>query len=116
MRCAAAIERGRECESTCSTCRWNFGRDRSRSIPTKTWPTSGAGRRQATSAARSGRAENLLQLVRSRNLELVVPAIERLFVWTPSLEHRRVTKSRSLHVVVLDFADALDSKRLPREV
>jgi hypothetical protein len=64
----------------------------------------------------SGRTEDLLELVRSRDLELVIPAIDRRLVRTPPLKDRRVAEPIALHVVVLHLAHALDSKRLPREV
>ena len=62
------------------------------------------------------RAEHLLELVRGRDLELVVAAVDRPFVGTPTLEDGRVTESRALHVIVFHLADALDAKRLPREI
>ena len=62
------------------------------------------------------RAEDLLELVRSRDLELVVAAIGRALVRAPPLEHRRMPESIALHVVVLHFADTLDAQRLPGQI
>src|SRR5438270_351980 len=84
---------------------------RSRSIPTRTWRTSGA-----ASAIRADRAEDLRELVQSRDLELRVVAVDRRLVHAPSDENRGMAKPRPLHVVVLHFADALDPERLPRQV
>src|SRR5262249_39690679 len=61
-------------------------------------------------------AEHVVELVRRRDLELVVPAVGRLLVGTPTLKDSGVTEARSLHVVVLHLADALDAKRLPRQI
>src|SRR5206468_11303571 len=60
--------------------------------------------------------EDALQLVRRRDLELIVPAVGGLPVGTPALKDRGVPEPRPLHVVVFDLADALDPQRFPREV
>src|SRR5437660_6196579 len=108
--CEAVITRGRASASTCSTCRSRCGPLRSRSIPTSPRRIGAA----STAAAR--RAEHFLELVRRRDLELVVAAVARRLVRAPTQEDRRVAKPGSLHVVVLDLADALDAKRLPRKI
>src|SRR5262249_27655179 len=66
-------------------------------------------------ATRRG-AEHLLELVRSRDLQLVVAALARRLVGPPAQENRGVPKPVALQVVVLDFADPLDSQRLPRKI
>src|SRR5471032_1001232 len=70
----------------------------------------------AASAIAASRAEDLLELVRRGDLELVVTAVLGPLVETPALENRRVTEARTLHVVVLDLAHALDPQRLPRQI
>src|SRR5687768_9277539 len=62
------------------------------------------------------RAEDLLELVRSRDLELIVAAVRRPFVVAPALKDRGVTESRPLHVVVLHLAHPFDAERLPRKI
>ena len=74
-RCAAGFARGRVSASTSSTCRSKLRQRRSRSIPTRACPTSGA-----ASAIPPAGAEDLLELVRSRDLELVVAAVARPLV------------------------------------
>src|SRR4249920_1555553 len=68
------------------------------------------------STRRSGSAEDLLELVRSRDLELLVGAVGRRLVGPPSHKDRRVPEARALHVVVLHLAHALDSQRFPRKI
>ena len=68
------------------------------------------------SDCRRGRAEDLLELVRRRDLELIVAAVARRLVRPPALEDRRVAEAVALHVVVLDLAHALDPQRLPRQI
>src|SRR5262245_41354034 len=104
MRCVGGFTRGRGSASTCNTFPKANGRRRRRSIQTK------------HPALSSGSAKDLLELVRGRDLELIVAAVCRLFVGTPALKDGGVTETRSLHVVVLDLADALDPQRLPREI
>src|SRR6188768_401729 len=70
------------------------------------WSTSG----------RAARAEHLLELVRSRDFELVVAAVLGPFVGTPSEERRCVTEAIALHVIVFDLAHALDAQRFPGQV
>ena len=64
----------------------------------------------------AGGTEDLRELVRSRNLELIVSTIARRLVRTPAQKDRRVSETRPLHVVVLDLADALDPKRFPGQI
>ena len=59
-------------------------------------------------------AEDLRELPRRRDLELIVPAVRRWLVWTPALEVRAVAKPIALHVIVRDLGDALDAQRHPR--
>src|SRR5580765_4642619 len=92
-------------------CRPSSAPRRRRSIPMRTSPTSGLG-----SAIPAARAEHLLELVRGRDLELVVAAVDRPLIGTPSLEDGRVTESRALHVIVFHFAHPFDAKRLPRQI
>ena len=99
---------GRASASTCSTCPTSSGPRRRRSIPT---PRQTTGPR---SALRAGRPEDLLELVRRGDLELIVAAVERLPVRTPPQEHGRVAEAIALQVVVLDLAHALDPHWLPR--
>src|SRR5690242_14834462 len=83
-----------------------------------TWLTSG--RRLTRRRRRRGgvpmRAEDLLELVRSRDLELIVAAVFRLLVDPPPLERCRVAEAVALHVVVFHLADALDAERFPGEI
>src|SRR4051812_31809898 len=109
---AAAIAPGRASASTCSMSLRNCVRRKRRSIPTSRSPTTGTAR----SATARRRAEDLLELVRSRDLELIVAAVLRALVAAPALEDRSMAEARPLHVVVLDLADALDPQRFPREV
>src|SRR5260370_19684976 len=88
-------------------CRLRCDPNRSRSIPTTI---------SATGAASAAHAENLRELVRRGDLELIVSAVARPLVRAPALEDRRVAKPPPLHVVVLDLADALDSKGFPGEI
>ena len=62
------------------------------------------------------RAEHLLELVRRRDLELRVVAVDRALVGAPALENGGVTEAVALHVVVFHFADPLDPQRLPRQI
>src|SRR5262245_32973159 len=109
-RCAAVTTRGGACASTCSTCPWICGRSRRRSTRTRIHG-SPAG---LLPVAR--RAEHLLDLERHRDVELIVPAVARLPVGTPSQEDRRMAEAIALQVVVLHFAHAFDAQRLPREI
>src|SRR4051812_44345541 len=109
-RCAAGSARGRAFASTCSTCRSRRDRHRNRSIQTTTWTTG------AASPTPQRGAEDLLELVRSRNLELIVAAGARRLVQAPALKDRGVTEPVSLHVVVLHLTHAFDPQRLPRQV
>ena len=101
--------RGRASASTCSTSRLRSGPPRSRSIRT-------ALRTATPMQPAARRAEDLLELVRRRDLELIVAAVARLLVGAPPRENRRVTEARPLQVVVLDLAHALDAQRLPRQI
>src|SRR5262249_731212 len=109
-RCADAFTPGRASASTSSTCPRRCVRRRKRSIPTQRRTTG------RTLPVRGRRAEDLLELVRSRDLELIVPADGGLVVRTPPLEHRGVAEAVALHVVVLHFAHAFDAQRLPRQI
>ena len=71
---------------------------------------------RAASAPTATRAEDLLELVRRRDLELIVAAVGRRLVGPPAQEHRRVAEAVALHVVVLHLAHALDAQRLPRQI
>ncbi len=62
------------------------------------------------------RPEDLLELVRSRDLELIVPAVLRPLVRPPSQKDRRVPEPIPLQVVVFHLAHALDAHRLPRQI
>src|SRR3954467_5594301 len=65
---------------------------------------------------RMSRRENLLELVSSRDLELIVAAIARWLVRAPAQKDSGMTEAIALQVIVLYFADALDAHRLPRQV
>ena len=62
------------------------------------------------------RAKDLLELVRSGNLELIVAAIRWQLVRAPALKDRRMPKTIALQVIVFDLADSLDPQRLPRQI
>src|SRR5688572_27882955 len=109
-RCGGAFTPGRAFASTSNTCHQRCARLRSPWTRT-TLPITTSG----SSPARGG-AENLLELVRSRDLELVVAAVVRRLVGPPAQKHRGVTKAIALQVVVLDLAHTLDPQRLPREI
>src|SRR5262245_49811526 len=95
-------------------CRPNCGRRRKRLIPTRRRTT---GRMSTRTVSRvNGSAKDLLELVRSRDLELIVTTVLRPFVRSPPLKDRRMAEPRPLHVVVLDLADTFDSERLPGQV
>src|SRR5688572_20664853 len=64
----------------------------------------------------SARTEHLCQLVRRRDLELVVAALGRTLVGAPAQERGGVAEAIAQQVVVLHLADALDAQRLPRQV
>src|SRR5688500_16008022 len=91
-------------------CRLGRGQRRRPSTPTRR-QTIGAG-----SAIVVARPEDLLELVRRRDLQLVVPAVGRPLVGAPAKEDRGVAEPISLHMVVLDLADPLDPERFPREI
>ena len=82
---------------------------RSRRIPT-TIP--GRRRRRAADCTRRG-AEDPLQLVGRRDLELVVAAVPRRLVGAPAQEGRGVAEAVALHVVVRDLAHALEAAAAP---
>src|SRR5207302_248661 len=71
---------------------------------------------QDTSVCQPSRAEHLLELVGRGDFELIVAAVDRPLVGAPPLKNRGVTEAVPLHVIVLHFADPLDSKRLPGEI
>src|SRR5262249_51865393 len=62
------------------------------------------------------RAEDPLELVGRRDLELIVAAVARRLVGAPAHELRRVPEARALHVIVRDLADALGPERLPAQI
>ena len=82
--------------------------------------SAGSGRRRRRlgerQRGRRGRAEDLLELVRRRDLELIVAAVARRLVGPPAQKDRRVAEAIALQVVVLHLADALDAQRLPRQI
>src|SRR5688572_14094907 len=60
--------------------------------------------------------EDHRQLRRCNNFKLVIGAVARLFVRTPSAELRRVTEAIALHVIVSDFDNQLGTERLPGQI
>src|SRR5919197_2691977 len=72
-----------------------------------------AGEAAAGSGAVGSGREDALELVRLRDLELVVSTIFRRLVRPPAQEGRRVAEAIALQVVVLHFAHALRAQRLP---
>src|SRR5207249_7729757 len=89
-----------------NTYRRRCGRPRSRSIPTTT----------RTHALRGDESEDLGELGGGRDVELVVTAVRRPFVGTPTHEDGGVSEAIALEVVVRDLAHALDPQRLPGEI
>src|SRR4051812_730308 len=71
--------------------------------------------RLAVGAAGAG-AKHLLELVRRRDLQLIVLAVHRPLVRTPSQEYSGMPEAVALHVVVLHLADTLDPQRLPGQI
>src|SRR5436190_2887129 len=61
-------------------------------------------------------AEDALELVGGRHLELIVTAIVWPLVRPPAQELRGVAEARALHVIVRDLTDSLGSQRLPAQV
>src|SRR3989442_10412863 len=72
--------------------------------------------RTGTCPARVTRAEDALQLVGRRDLQLLVAAGLRALVGAPAHELRGMPEASPLHVVVRDLADALGPDRLPGQV
>src|SRR5712675_2461597 len=60
--------------------------------------------------------EDLRELLRRYDLELIEGAVARTLVIPPPAELRRVSKATPLHVVVRDFDDELRTQRLPRQI
>src|SRR4051812_23057799 len=60
--------------------------------------------------------EDLRQLLRRHNLELLVGAILRFLVCAPATELRSVTETIALHVIVGDLEHELGTHRLPRQI
>src|SRR5437773_11864124 len=72
-----------------------------------------------TTGARSwaiSRAEDLFELERRGDVQLIVAAVARLFVGPPSEERRRVPETVALQVVVFDLAHSFDTQWFPRQV
>src|SRR5687768_7723330 len=67
-------------------------------------------------SVRDAAPKDALKLVRRRHLELIVAAILGSLVEAPAHELRSMAEARALHVVVLHFADALWTQRLPGEI
>src|SRR5207237_6387911 len=65
---------------------------------------------------RGTRAENSLQLVGRRDLQLIVTTVLRAFVGAPANKLCGVPKAGSLQVIVRHLADALGPHRLPAQV
>src|SRR5437773_1806595 len=65
--------------------------------------------------ARAG-AEDSLELVGGRDLQLIVAAVLGTLVGAPAHELRGVPEARALHVVVGDLADAFGTQRLPAQI
>src|SRR5260370_31182415 len=99
IACADAFTPGRGSASTCSMCPRRSVPRRSRSI-------------------RISRLlfKDLREPVGSRDFELVVAAVRRWLVRSPTQKRRGMAEAIALHVVVLDLADALEAQRLPREI
>src|SRR5262249_49731843 len=72
--------------------------------------------RLRSGAARVPRAEDPLELVGGRHLQLVVAAVTRPLVRAPAHELRGVAEARTLHVIVRDLADALGAQPLPPHI
>src|SRR2546425_467163 len=72
--------------------------------------------RLGAGAARGAGAEDPLELVGGRDLQLIVAAVLRSLVGSPAHELRGMPEARPLHVAVRDLADALGPKRLPAQV
>src|SRR6188768_3073650 len=62
------------------------------------------------------RAEDVRQLERRRDLQLIVRAVLGALVGPPALKDGGVAKPIALQVVVLHFAHALDAQWLPRQI
>src|SRR4051812_43675392 len=61
-------------------------------------------------------AEDRLELIRGRGLELVVPTIRRRLVRAPALERRPVAEAVALEMVVRHLGHPLGAERLPGQV
>src|SRR5262249_34479924 len=61
-------------------------------------------------------AEDRRHLGKGGDLQLIVKALRGRPVVRPAQERGRMTEAPSLQMIVLHLADALDAKRLPREV
>ncbi len=110
-RCAAGRRRGRASGSTCATFPKPTVRRKSRRIPTTI-----RGATPTRSGARDAGAEDALELVGGRHLQLIVAAVARTLVRAPAHELRGVAEARALHVVVRDLAGSLGPQRLPAQV
>jgi len=58
--------------------------------------------------------ENSFKFMRRNDFKLLVGAIARRFVGTPSPELRHMTEAGALHMFIRDFDHQLGSERLPR--
>src|SRR5260221_651683 len=60
--------------------------------------------------------ENLLELERGRNLQLIVATLACLLVRPPAEKRGRMPKAIALEVIVLHLADAFDADGLPGKI
>src|SRR5262245_5639299 len=73
-------------------------------------------RRRETACQSLHGAEDLLELVRRGDLELVIAAVFGPLVQAPAFEDRGMSEAIALHVVVLHLAHTFDADRLPRQI
>src|SRR6478735_8822343 len=106
-RCAADRRHGRACESISSTCRKRFARNNRSFLPRL---IRGPGWTLPCGTEDRGKLKS------RSDFELIVAAVRGRLVVTPAKERRSVAEAITLHVVVLHFADPLDTERLPRQI